>query len=262
MNRSLKLSMLLALALGSTQAAALEMGQIQVKSALGQPLLAEIPLTPDSPAELKNLTARLASPEDFARAGLAGSRPDVPLQFSVVDVGGRKVIRITSAVAVNDPYLDLLVEVDNASGRSLREFPVLLDPPGTAPMAPSVRAPRSNAPRGAARPAAAGSTASQPAAASVAAGGQLQVQRGQTLSGIARQVAPAGVDASQKMLANRQPNPAAFYRANINALRSGAVLRVPTSQEAQHRAALQRVDVVLVERIRVGLLDRQHHLAR
>ena len=229
MNRSLKLSMLLALALGSTQAAALEMGQIQVKSALGQPLLAEIPLTPDSPAELRNLTARLASPEDFARAGLAGSRPDVPLQFSIVDVGGRKVIRITSAVAVNDPYLDLLVEVDNASGRSLREFPILLDPPGTAPSAPSVRAPRSGAPRGV-QPATSGSTA---AAGSAAAGGQFQVERGQTLSGIARQVTPAGVDAAQMMLALKQANPGAFYQDNINALKSGAVLRVPTSQEAQ-----------------------------
>ena len=228
MIRSLKLSMLLALALGSSQAAALELGQIQVKSALGQPLLAEIPLTPDSPAELRNLTARLASPEDFARAGLAGSRPDLPLQFSIVDLGGRKVIRITSAVAVNDPYLDLLVEVDNASGRSLREFPVLLDPPGTAPMASS----RGNAPRTAARPGTAGSTA-QPGAGRVAAGGQYPVERGQTLSGIARQVAPAGVDPSQMMLALKQANPDAFYQDNINALKSGAVLRVPTSQEAQ-----------------------------
>ncbi|MBP1475633.1 hypothetical protein J7I44_15085 [Frateuria sp. MAH-13] len=233
MNRSLKLSMLLALALGSTQAAALELGQIQVKSALGQPLLAEIPLTPDSPAELRNLTARLASAEDFARAGLSGNRPDLPLQFSIVDVGGRKVIRITSAVAVNDPYLDLLVEVDNASGRSLREFPVLLDPPGTAPMTPSAGVPRSTALRSAARPATTGSTAAQPAAGRVAAGGQFQVERGQTLSGIARQVAPAGVDASQMMLALKQANPDAFYQDNINALKSGAVLRVPTSQEAQ-----------------------------
>ena len=72
MNRSLKLSMLLALALGSAQAAALELGQVQVKSSLGQPLLAEIPLTPESPAELASLSARLASPEDFARAGIVG----------------------------------------------------------------------------------------------------------------------------------------------------------------------------------------------
>src|SRR5690348_7400495 len=118
MNRSLKLSMLLALGLGSAQAAALDLGQIQVRSALGQPLLAEIPLTPDSPAELRNLSARLASPEDFARAGLTGGRPDIPLQFSIATVAGQKVIRITSTVAVNDPYLDLLVEVNSAAGRS------------------------------------------------------------------------------------------------------------------------------------------------
>ena len=238
MKRSLKLSVLLALALGSTQAAALEMGQIQVKSALGQPLLAEIPLTPDSPAELRNISARLASPDDFARAGLSGVRPDIPLQFSIVDAGGRKVIRITSAVAVNDPYLDLLVELDSAAGRSLREFPVLLDPPGTAPMA-NVSAPRTGAARRASRPAVAGSAAGTPVPAragssAVAAGGQIgPVARGQTLSGIARQVAPAGVDPGQMMLALKQANPDAFYQDNINALKSGAVLRVPSSQEAQ-----------------------------
>lgn len=240
MNRSLKLSLLLALALGSTQAAALELGQIQVKSALGQPLLAEIPLTSDSPAELRNLSARLASPEDFARAGLAGARPNLPLQFSVADVGGHKVIRITSAVAINDPYLDLLVEVDSDAGRSVREFPILLDPPGGVPAAPSVRAPRSATRHAAAsRPAPASSapaqSPAQPAATGrTATGGQYgPVERGQTLSGIAHQLAPAGVDPSQMLLALKQANPDAFYQDNINALKSGAVLRVPTGQEAQ-----------------------------
>jgi len=242
MNRSLKLSMLLALALGGTQAMALELGQIQVKSALGQPLLAEIPLTPDSPAELRNLTARLASPEDFARAGLAGVRPEVPLQFSIANAGAQKVIRITSTVAVNDPYLDLLVEVNSAAGRSLREFPILLDPPGTAPMGSGTSAPHSSAPQPAASPAPVRSTPAPAAAAAPAhratAGGQYgPVDRGQTLSGIARQVAPAGVDANQMMLALKQANPDAFYQDNINALKSGAVLRVPTSQEAQALSA-------------------------
>ena len=237
MNRSLKLSMLLALGLGSAQAAALDLGQIQVRSALGQPLLAEIPLTPDSPAELRNLSARLASPEDFARAGLTGGRPDIPLQFSIATVGGQKVIRITSTVAVNDPYLDLLVEVNSAAGRSLREFPILLDPPGTAPTAPAVRAPRGGAGHVASRPAAASTAAPSTAgntAGSTAAGGQYgPVERGQTLSGIARQLAPAGVDPSQMVVALKQANPDAFYQDNINALKRGAVLRVPTSQEAQ-----------------------------
>lgn len=222
--------MLLALALGSTQAAALQLGQVQVKSALGQPLLAEIPLTPDSPAELRNLSAKLASPEDFARAGITG-RPNIPLQFNIVNVGGQRMIRITSAVAVNDPYLDLLVEVDSASSSSVREFPILLDPPGTAPSTAATRAPAR--PASTPRPAPAASAA--PASQSTAAGnGQYgPVQRGQTLSAIARQVAPAGVDPSQMLVALQQANPDAFNHHNINALKSGVVLRVPTGAQAQ-----------------------------
>lgn len=254
MNRSLKLSMLLALALGSTQAAALELGQIQVKSALGQPLLAEIPVNPDSPAELQNLTARLASAEDAAQAGVAAG-PTIPLQFSVVDgANGKKVIRITSAAPVNDPYLDLLVEVNNAAGKSLREFTILLDPPNSVSSAPATTAPTQAAPKSSHRataPAAASSSQAntaapapapeakpakpKPAPAPRAAGGSTfgPVERGQTLSGIAHETAPDGVDVNQMLLALKQANPDAFYRDNINALKSGVVLRVPTREDAQ-----------------------------
>ncbi len=135
MNRSLKLPLLIALALGSTQLLAVDLGQIQVKSALGQPLLAEIPVHAATPAELQHLTAQLASSDDFARAGIAGGRTTIPLHFSVADAaGGQRVIRITSAVAVEDPYLDLLIEVHAQAGKSVREFTILLDPPG-APVA-------------------------------------------------------------------------------------------------------------------------------
>lgn len=256
MNRSLKLSILLALALGSSQAAALELGQIQVKSALGQPLLAEIPVNPDSPAELQNLTARLASSDDAAQAGVAAG-PAVPLQFAVVDgANGKKVIRITSTAPVNDPYLDLLVEVNNASGKSLREFTILLDPPGSAASnVPATRAPQSAGKpsrRAAATPPAASSsesTAAAPAPAPeakpakpapaprAAAGGSYTVERGQTLSAIAHETAPAGVDMNQMLLALKSSNPDAFYRDNINALKSGAVLRVPSKEDAMAMTA-------------------------
>ncbi|HZY33308.1 MAG TPA: fimbrial protein FimV, partial [Rhodanobacter sp.] len=129
MNRSLKLSMLIALALGSSQVMAVDLGQIQVKSALGQPLLAEIPLHPDSPAELQNLTVQLASSEEFARAGIVGGRTTVPLHFSVAGAAGHPVIRITSSTPVDDPFLDLLIEVNGKAGRSVREYAILLDPP-------------------------------------------------------------------------------------------------------------------------------------
>lgn len=260
MNRSLKLSMLLALALGSSQAAALELGQIQVKSALGQPLLAEIPVNPDSPAELQNLTARLASAEDAAQAGVAAG-PTVPLQFAVVaGANGKKVIRITSSVPVNDPYLDLLVEVNNAAGKSLREFTILLDPPSaTASNVPATAAPTQAAPkpsrRAASTPPAASSTSqtaaaapapapapeakpAKPAVAPRAAAGETfgPVERGQTLSAIAHETAPEGVDTNQMLLALKQANPDAFYRDNINALKTGAVLRIPSKADAQATA--------------------------
>src|SRR5579859_3512466 len=100
MNRSLKLSILLALALGSSQVAAVELGQAHVKSALGQPLLVDIPVTQATPAELQSLSAQLASNDAFAKAG--SQRPSIPLQFSVVDDNGHKVIRITSSSVVDD----------------------------------------------------------------------------------------------------------------------------------------------------------------
>jgi pilus assembly protein FimV len=135
MNRSLKLSILMALALGSTQAAAVELGQAHVKSALGQPLLVEIPVTQGTPAELQNLSAELAPSDAFAKVG--ATRPTIALQFNVVDVNGHKVIRITSATAVDDPYLDLFVKVNTGTGSSVSEVAVLLDPPNKTQTAAS-----------------------------------------------------------------------------------------------------------------------------
>jgi pilus assembly protein FimV len=233
MNRSLKLSMMLALALGSTQAAALELGQIRVRSALGQPLLAEIPVNPASPAELQNLSASLASSEAFARAGISSGRPSLPLLFTVADAGGgQKVIRITSSAPVNDPYLDLLVQVNSAAGSSTREYAILLDPPGQGTAAAAVRAPAPGMPARRAvsseRSRRAAAPAPRPAAA---AGNGVTVESGQTLSGIARENLPAGASANQMLLALKQANPDAFYRDNINALKAGAVLHMPSRED-------------------------------
>lgn len=273
MNRSLRLSAVLALVLGSSQAFA-GVGQIHVKSALGQPLLAEIPLQPESPAEARNLSAALASSEDFARAGIS-DRPSVPLQFSVVTgADGGKLIRVTSTQAISAPYLDLLIQVTSAAGTSLREFTVLLDPPGmssppevTAPVAPPAAAamaeqpqrvpppaaqpspstaqaqaeapPQPSPPPVAARPARQASVAAAPAPAPRARSDRYgPVKRGDTLSSIARQRVAPGGNTEQMLLALKQANPEAFFRDNINALKTGAVLRIPDAEQlAQVSAA-------------------------
>jgi pilus assembly protein FimV len=129
-------SALLAVAalLSPLSAWALGLGQIRVLSQRDQPLLAEIPVISNDPSELEMLQARLASPETFARVGLSAPQGIVSdLQFAVaLDARGRPVIRVTSAVPVQQPLLTFLLEVDWGQGRLVREYSALLDTPQTA----------------------------------------------------------------------------------------------------------------------------------
>jgi len=141
----LKTALGLVLALASTGAAALGLGQIEVKSRVGQPLLAEIAIISSDPAELEGLRAGLASPETFSRIGLQPPRGIVAdLQFTpALNAAGRPVIRVTSAQAVSEPLLTFLVEVDWGQGRLVREYSALVDAPRTvsSPLQPPIQAP-------------------------------------------------------------------------------------------------------------------------
>jgi len=124
---------------------ALGLGRIEVRSQQGQPLLAEIPVVSSDPAELRQLQARLASPETFARIGLEPPRGVVSdLQFNVaLDRSGRPVIRVTSTAPVTQEALTFLVEVDWGQGRLVREYSALVAVPDTvaAPAQPTIQAP-------------------------------------------------------------------------------------------------------------------------
>jgi pilus assembly protein FimV len=140
--RTAALSWLLAgvLLLAAGAAQALGLGQIQVKSQPGQPLLAEIPIITGDPSELEHLQVRLASPETFRRVGLEPpGAAAAGLQFTVaLDARGRPVIRVTSSAPLSQPLLTFLLEVDWGQGRLVREYTALLDAPSTvaAPVQP------------------------------------------------------------------------------------------------------------------------------
>jgi pilus assembly protein FimV len=128
-----------------------------VKSKIGQPLLAEIPIITSDPSELEQLQAALASPDTFARIGL---RPPIgiiaDLQFTqALDARGNPVIRVTSNQPVHEPLLTFLVEVDWGQGRLVREYSALVDTPRTvsAPLQPEIAAPTVSAPAIIERPA-------------------------------------------------------------------------------------------------------------
>lgn len=133
--QAIRIAFALLLALACAQAWALGLGQIQVKSKANQPLLAEIPIVSNDPAELEQLQARLASPETFARIGLEPPQGVVAdLQFAVVrDSSGGLAIRVTSTKPIDQPMLTFLVEVEWGQGKLVREYSALVDPPRDAP---------------------------------------------------------------------------------------------------------------------------------
>ena len=121
------------------------LGKLTVLSALGQPLRAEIEIVSLQPNEGESLSARLASPETFRQANV--ERPSVlmAVRFSVEPrPNGRYVLLLSSTEPINEPFLDMLVELGWANGRLVREYTFLLDPPeykGPPVAAPSVPAP-------------------------------------------------------------------------------------------------------------------------
>ena len=137
------LATLLLLAAGN--ALALGLGQIEVKSRINQPLLAEIPIVSTTPGELQALQARLASPETFRRVGLQPPKGiAADLRFSLGnDSRGRPVIRVTTVAPVTQAVLNFLIEVDWGQGRLVREYSALVDAPRTAsaPLQPAISAP-------------------------------------------------------------------------------------------------------------------------
>ena len=141
--QAIVLTMLLALA--AAPAWALGLGQLQLKSKLGEPLLAEIPVISADPMELQDLQVRLAAPDTFLRVGLPlPDRMVSDLQFKLVyDTLGQPVIRVTSPGPVAMPMMTFLLEVDWGEGRLVREYSVLLTEPDAvaAANAPVVEAP-------------------------------------------------------------------------------------------------------------------------
>ncbi|MDR2873031.1 MAG: ferrous iron transporter B [Xanthomonadaceae bacterium] len=249
------------LMLFSYSAMALGLGEIRVLSGPGQPFVAEIPVISNTQGELENLRVHLASDDTFRRVGLPPPLGTVRnLQFQVSqDTQGRAVIRVTGSLPVNADSLGFLVEVDWGQGRLVREYSALVNAPQTAARieSPSIQGPAVGPSNTIARvvepvippelpppvvPENQAQTISPPprreasppptrSPVSVAEDGSIQVRQGQTLSQIAAQTGIRGYTLNQTMLALLRANPNAFIDGNINRVRAGAVLRMPSPEQ-------------------------------
>src|SRR5512143_1541646 len=186
-------------------AAALGLGKLTVNSALGQPRSAQIELTAAGKEDLDSLAARIASPALYQQNNLTYqgvlSRARVTLERGG---GGEPYLKVTTQAAVNEPYLDLMVEINWASGRVVRDYTFLLDPPGSGMPAVAVE-PTAPARQGEASARAAPPPAQAPVAASRQPAGQpgdtYTVKRGDTLSKIANEYKPSSVTLEQMLVA-------------------------------------------------------------
>ena len=111
-------------------ALALGLGKLTVESALGQPLSARIELTSVTKDELDSLRAKIADPSLYRQNNLTYQGTLSRARVSLESAGGNPFLKVTSPVSVQEPFLDLLIELDWASGRVVREYTFLLDPPG------------------------------------------------------------------------------------------------------------------------------------
>lgn len=220
------------------------LGKLTLNSALGQPLNAEIDIVATSSDEVQSLKASVATREAYTQAGINYESILSSVKASIESrINGNPYIKLTSPQAVNDPFLMILMELNWASGRILREYTVLLDPveantqnlaaanSNPAPMITATRLDAEKSPDSGKNNQAASSSKSKSSSTSQTKKTYGPVNRGDTLSSIARQVLPAGVDLNQMLVALYRANRDAFIADNMNLLRAGVVLMIPEKSE-------------------------------
>lgn len=254
MLRKLALSLAVSAALGVSQASALGLGEIRVNSALNEPLDAEIRLTQVRDLSPLQIQPKMASLDEYAAGNSTLARYLRDIQFQVlVSPEGTGRIRMKSIDPVLEPFLNFMVEVNWPSGRLVREYTVLLDPP-VFDAAPVIRPVNVAAP--VAEPVARvadASAATPPPERQVKAPNprvrattddQIRVGTSDTLWRLAARNKPAGTTEHQMMLALLRKNPQSFLSGNINGLKAGTVMQVPTQDEVQavsHKEAVAEI---------------------
>ena len=260
----LSLAVALAVAGVGSNAYALGFGKIHVKSALGQPLDAEVELTE---AQAANLKAGMASAQVYQDKGL-DYNPTVKSVRSSLRRGanGRMVLHLSSDRPINDPFLDVVLQANDGSSNVIRDFSILLDPPVKAKAPVTIVAPvtsgKANASQAnrivlpqqdGAMQDTAGETAEKRTTTRAkkrtgqVRSGSVRVHSGETAGRIAMAYRPAHVSLDQMLLALLKANSHAFINGNVNHLKAGVVLKMPTAQQARETSAAEARTIIVAQ---------------
>jgi pilus assembly protein FimV len=222
--------------LASFDAHALALGRLNVLSSIGEPLRAEIDIIDLTAAAAESFQSSIASADAYKAKGL-DYNPDLSsMQFTLQrSPDGSAVLLLSNSRPVNSGFVDLVLEVSWASGKIIRDFTLLLTPPkegnAATPMAtvlpitsvPAVAAPTPTSTENRSRPT---------RSASAAPAKRVTVVRGDTAGQLALQSLPLNVSLDQMLLALLRSNPDAFVAGNVNRLKAGAVLAMPSAADA------------------------------
>ena len=239
---------------------ALGLGELKLESFLNEPLKASVDLLNTVGLHEDEIKIRLATREDFQKLGLDRAYFLTKITFDVeLDDKGRAQIIMTSEDPVLEPYLDFIVEARWPSGRLLREYTVLIDPPVFGEtVAPSVSASQrveevEGIPAPAKKKDEAAATSgtrvgvkkksdllpgtmpqrdfSATTASTPTAGSRYMISRDQTLWEIASLARPEGASVHQTMLDIQRLNPQAFINGNINRVKAGYIVYLPSADD-------------------------------
>ena len=261
------------LAFSGSNALALSLGRITVQSALGEPLQAEIEISDINADEAASLKVQPASSANFKSAGLDYNPVLTGLRMSLQKrPDGRSYLRLSSDRLVQEPFVDLILDAAWQSGRLVRNYTMLFDPPGMRPapvlVQPSpapVSTPRAapvpvaeprvvQAPRPVAQATAPvtrqpAATAEVKPAAPAANENQrtVKVRPGESASKIAITYKLADVSLDQMLVAIQRGNPNAFIEGNINRIKAGAIVALPTEKQATAVSATQANQIITAQ---------------
>lgn len=236
----------LATLLYATSAIAVGLGDIALKSALNEPLDAEIALTNIESIDEGLLSVQLAPAAAFAQAGVTRDYYLTQLTLSIdTNAADETVVKVTSEGPILEPYLDFLVQLEWPAGRLVREYTLLLDLPiysGEETLAESTDV------------AAVSSNTTIRVAKQKLADGAHRVVIGDTLWNVSKRLRPRGSTILQTMDALYSQNPSAFVDGDANKMKEGAVLRLPSYNEIKEAAG----DIVAAQ---IGLTEERPTLA-
>ena len=261
-----RLAFAAALLMAAGGAQALGLGKLNVQSSLGETMRAEIDVTSLTSEEASTLKVRVAPPDAYRTSGVEYNPVLGSAQVQVVRRDGRTLLRVSSDRAVQEPFIDVILELTWSTGRLVREYTLLFDPPSLPKPAPVVTAPpaiaaapapaqpaaaeavpapapavttalprngsaSAPAPVAAARPqVTAPAPAPAPVRPPVTAASEYRVRPGDSLSKVASRTQVSGISLDQMLVGLFRNNPDAFIDGNMNLLKAGSVLQVPSSE--------------------------------